>query len=129
MAYFTMAFFDPQEAPLAGGNSFFCIRKGDLRIKPAGSFVISCTDGFYADARKDTFLVKKKLSSNFLFIFNDEGEGVVKGIFRDALKNVSIIKSLHAKKCENNLILHRAIINVGNLSRLKLLSYCSLISL
>ena len=54
-----MAFFDPQEAPLAGGNGFFGIRKGELRIKPAGSFVISCADGFYADARKDTFLVKK----------------------------------------------------------------------
>ena len=63
-----MAFFDPQEAPLAGGNGFFGIRKGELRIKPAGGFVISCADGFYADARKDTFLVKK-LSSNFLFIF------------------------------------------------------------
>ena len=27
-----MAFFDPQEAPLAGGNGFFGIRKGELRL-------------------------------------------------------------------------------------------------
>jgi hypothetical protein len=27
MAYFTMAFFDPQEAPLAGGNGFFVFER------------------------------------------------------------------------------------------------------
>jgi hypothetical protein len=31
-----MAFFGLQEAPLAGDNGFFGIRKGELRIKPAG---------------------------------------------------------------------------------------------
>jgi len=72
-----MAFFDPQEAPLAGGNGFFGIRKGELRIKPAGSFVISCADGFYADARKDTFLVKKAVKQFFIYFSMMRGEGVV----------------------------------------------------
>ena len=72
-----MAFFDPQEAPLAGGNGLFGIRKGELRIKPAGSFVISCAYGFYADARKDTFFGKKSCQAIFYLFFNDEGEGVV----------------------------------------------------
>ena len=63
-----MAFFDRQEVSLVGGNGFFGTLMSELRIKSADSFVISCADGFYADARKDTFLVKK-LSSNFLFIF------------------------------------------------------------
>jgi hypothetical protein len=72
-----MAFFDPQEAPLAGGNGFFGIRKGELRIKPAGGFVISCADGFYADARKDTFLVKKAVKQFFIYFSMMRGEGVV----------------------------------------------------
>ena len=62
-----MAFFDLQEAPMADDNGFFDIRKGELRIKPAGIFVISCADGFYADARKDAFLVKKAVKQFFIY--------------------------------------------------------------
>ena len=76
MAYFTMAFFNPQEVTLAGGNGFFGIRKGDLRIKPADSFVISCADRFYADARKDTFLVKKAVKQFFIYFSMMRGAAV-----------------------------------------------------
>lgn len=68
-----MAFFDPQEAFLAGDNGFFSARKGALRIKPVGVFVMSCVDEFYAEARKNIFLAKKVVKQFFAYFFNDEG--------------------------------------------------------
>lgn len=54
-----MAFFDHQEALLGVGNGFFGAQKVGLRIKPAGVFVMSCVDGFYAKVRRNIFLAKK----------------------------------------------------------------------
>ena len=71
-----MAFFGLQEAHLASGNGFFGIRKGELRIKPAGVFVMSCVDEFYAATRKNIFLVKKVVKQ-FLTYFSMMGGRVV----------------------------------------------------
>lgn len=68
-----MAFFDPQEAFLAGDNGFFSARKGALRIKPAGVFVMSCVDGFYAEARKNIFLAKKVVKQFFTYFSMTRG--------------------------------------------------------
>jgi hypothetical protein len=45
----------------------------ELKIKPAGAFVMSCADGFYAAARKDIFLAKKSVKQFFTYFFNVEG--------------------------------------------------------
>jgi hypothetical protein len=72
-----MAFFDPWEVLLASDNGFYGVLKGELRIKPAGNFVMSCANGFYAAARKGIFLVKKAVKQLFIYFFNDEGERAV----------------------------------------------------
>ena len=68
-----MAFFGPQEVPLAEDNGFFGIQKGALRIKPAGVFVMSRVDGFYAAARKNIFFGEKSCQVIYYLFFNNEG--------------------------------------------------------
>ena len=68
-----MAFFGLQEALLAGDNGFFGIRKGELRIKPSGSFVMSCVEGFYTTARKNIFLAKKVVKQFFTYFSMTRG--------------------------------------------------------
>ena len=68
-----MAFFGLQEALLAGDNGFFGIRKGELRIKPSGSFVMSCVEGFYTAARKNIFLAKKVVKQFFTYFSMTRG--------------------------------------------------------
>ena len=72
-AYFTMAFFGLQEAPLAGDNGFFGVRKIELRIKPVGCFVMNCVDEFYAATRKNIFLAKKSVKKYFNYFSMTKG--------------------------------------------------------
>jgi hypothetical protein len=73
-----MAFFAPQEGFLAGDNGFFSARKGALRIKPAGVSVMSCVDGFYAEARKNIFLAKKVVKQFFTYFSMTRGRVVTR---------------------------------------------------
>jgi hypothetical protein len=68
-----MAFFDPQEVLLAGGNRFFCIRKGELRIKPAGVICNELCRWILCNRKKDIFLTEKAVKQFFIYFFNDEG--------------------------------------------------------
>ena len=71
-----MSFFDSQEALLVGNNGFFGIQKGELRIKPADVFVMSCVDEFYVALRKNIFLAKKAVKKIFTY-FSMMGERAV----------------------------------------------------
>jgi len=73
MAYFIMAFFDPQEALMTGNNGFFGVRKGELRSKPAGVICNELCRRILRGGKKRYFLVKKAVKQFFIYFFNDEG--------------------------------------------------------
>jgi hypothetical protein len=64
-----MAFFDPQEALLAGGNRFFCIRKGELRIKPAGVICNELCRWILCNRKKRYFFDGKSCQAIFYLFF------------------------------------------------------------
>ncbi|MFI3136845.1 MAG: hypothetical protein QX197_08705 [Methylococcaceae bacterium] len=78
-----MAFFGLQEAPLAGDNGFFGVRKIELRIKPAGGFVMNCVDEFYAATRKNIFLAKKAIKKYFNYFSMTKGGEQLPWLFPD----------------------------------------------
>ena len=56
---------------------FLVSERVELRIKPAGVFVMSCVNEFYAAVRKNIFLAEKAVKQFFTYFFNAHGERVV----------------------------------------------------
>jgi len=52
---------------------FLVSERVELRIKPAGVFVISCVNGFYAAARNDVLLAKKAVKKFFTYFSMTRG--------------------------------------------------------
>jgi len=64
-----MAFFDLQEAQLAGDNHFFGIRMMELRLKSAGVFAMSCVDGILRGGNKKYLFDEKCCQEVFTYFF------------------------------------------------------------
>jgi hypothetical protein len=79
-----MAFFDLLKALLVSDNGFFCIQKSELKIKPAGVFVMSCVDEFYPALRKNIFVAKKAVKQYFTYFSMARGRAVTHFVTKDS---------------------------------------------